>query len=104
MPYEKLEKDGHVAILYSPGYGAGWYSWNSEHIGLIFDREIAEAVLDGNKKLAIETAERKYPGGYWGGGQDLKVEWLPKGTRFEINEYDGSESVRVLSPCDGLIA
>ena len=26
----KIEKDGNVAVLYSPGYGAGWSTWNDD--------------------------------------------------------------------------
>lgn len=95
---QKLERDGMVAVIYSPGYGAGWSTWNTEHAEtLCFDAEIAQAVLDGNLELAIEIAERKCPGIYAGGGMDLRVEWLPKNTRFEISEYDGSEGVRILN-------
>jgi hypothetical protein len=25
--------------------------------------------------------------------KDLKVEWIPEGTLFKVNEYDGSESI-----------
>ena len=25
---EKVIRDGKVAVLYSPGYGAGWFSWH----------------------------------------------------------------------------
>jgi hypothetical protein len=101
---EKVEKDGLVAVLYSPGYGAGWHSWNSEHEGLLFDREIVEAVLAGDVKRAVSIAEAKYPGIYTGGGDDLTIEWVPKGSRFEIHEYDGSESVRIFGPQDGHVA
>lgn len=49
---EKLEKDGKVAILYSPGFGAGWSTWNSEWADqLVFDKEIAEAILNDNRKI-----------------------------------------------------
>lgn len=99
--FEKLEQAGNVAVLYSPGYGAGWYSWNSGHEGLLFDKEIVEAVLAKDLAAACAIAERKYPGGYWGGVHDLEVYWVPKGTRFEIEEYDGNESVRILTPDDG---
>lgn len=101
---EKLERDGNVAVLYSPGFGAGWYSWNSEREGLLFDREIVEAVLAGDNKRAAQIAERKYPNIYAGGADGLTVEWVPKGSRFEIAEYDGSESVRVFGPDEGHIA
>lgn len=94
MKYEKYIQNGKVAVLYSPGYGAGWYSWNTEYEGLVFDKEIVEAVLADNKILAFEIAEKKYPEAYLGGIDDLEVGWLDEGTLFEIREYDGSESIR----------
>lgn len=104
MSFEKVERAGNVAVLYSPGYGAGWYSWNSEQEGLLFDKEIVEAVLAKDNDKAVAIAERKYPGTYVGGGDNLEVYWVPKGQRFEIHEYDGNESVRVFAPDDGHVA
>ena len=104
MAYEKLVKDGMVAVLYSPGFGAGWYSWNTEHEGLIFDKELVNLVVAGKTGAAVTLAKRKYPEIYDGGGGNLKVHWVPQGSRFEINEYDGSESVRVFGPNDGIVA
>lgn len=93
----KLERDGKVAVLYSPGFGAGWSTWNSEHAEvLLFDPEIVQAVLDGDRAKAGEIAEQKCPGVYIGGNHDLQVEWLNKGDQFEVEEYDGSESVHVI--------
>lgn len=103
--YEKYyDKDGNVAVLYSPGYGAGWYSWNTEHEGLLFDKEIVEAVLKGDLDRACGIAERDYDGVYTGGYGDLTVEFLKPGTRFVIREYDGSERVETLSDIDFCIA
>ena len=96
VKFEKLERDGKVAVLYSPGYGAGWYTWNSEHEGLIFDKEIVEAVLADDRTKAAEIAKRKYGDPYTGGADDLRVEWLDKGDQFEIDEYDGSESIHII--------
>ena len=93
--FEKLERDGMIAVLVSPGFGAGWYSWNPDYQGLLFDKEIVEAVLAKDRAKAIAIAERKYPGCYTGGGEDLVVNWVAKGTKFEIHEYDGSESLRI---------
>lgn len=104
MNYEKYIKDGKVAVLYSPGYGAGWYTWNSEHKGLVFDKEIVQAVLDEKPELAAEIAERKYKGCYVGGAEDLVVEWLEPGTVFEIDEYDGSESLHIIGGREYLCA
>jgi hypothetical protein len=90
---EKVIRDGKVAILYSPGFGAGWSTWNTEYPAMIFDPEIVEAVEGGNTEKAAEIAERKYPECYTGGAGDLTISWLPVGTGFYIKEYDGSESV-----------
>jgi hypothetical protein len=105
MAYEKMYRDNEVAVLYSRGFGAGWYTWNTDHEGLVFDRELVELVLAGKNNEAAALAEKKYgPDIYVGGADGLTVTWLPKGTRFEINEYDGRESVRVLGPDDGFTA
>ena len=102
--FTNLERDGKIAVLYSRGFGAGWYSWNRKHRGLLFDSEIASLVLADKVSDAVALAEKKYPGIYAGGGSALAVEWVPKGSRFEIDEYDGSETVRVFGPDDGHVA
>lgn len=104
--FEKYEKDGQVAVIYSPGFGSGWYSWNSNHEGLLFDKELVELILERKFGEAGELAKQKYsPDMYIGSNvHDLCIEWVDKGTRFEIHEYDGSESVRILAPDDGHVA
>ena len=94
---DKLVKDGMVAVLYSPGYGAGWYTWAGEKgEEMLFDPVLAQAILNGKSKSEIEElAESRYPDEYCGGAEDLQVAWLPEGTLFHIDEYDGSESVRL---------
>jgi hypothetical protein len=109
---EKVVRDGKVAVLVSPGYGAGWYSWNNEFERCLFEPEIVALVESWEKvgrgkgeETVSEIAKRLYGGGFYaGGGGQLEIEWLPQGTRFEIHEYDGSETLRVLSPDDGVIA
>ena len=90
--------DGKVAILYSPGYGAGWSTWARENEeAMVFDSRIVKHVLAEDFEKAGEVAEKLYPDNYVGGAKQLKVMWLPVGTQFEITEYDGSESVEILS-------
>lgn len=48
-------------MLYSRGFGAGWYTWHPQHRGLVFDREIVEA--------AAEIARRKYGEDVYTGGR-----------------------------------
>lgn len=101
---EKVIKDGKVAILYSPGFGAGWYTWNSGESALVFDSIIVNAIMDGDKAKALARAEEICPDGYFGGLDDLKVGWVPIGEAFEITEYDGSESVKIIGEQSYLIA
>ena len=39
-----------------------------------------------------------------GGGDDLEVEWVPKGERFMVDEHEGNEAVTILGPDFGHVA
>jgi hypothetical protein len=41
---KKLIRDGKVAVLYSPGFGAGWSTWNQELPELVFNPVIVDFV------------------------------------------------------------
>lgn len=93
----RLKDDGtrEVAILVSHGFGAGWVSWiyNDD---VLFDENIVDFVL--NDKIYSEEfnkyMEDTYPEAYIGGKDGLEVYWLDEGTEFQIEEYDGAESLR----------
>lgn len=92
---EKLRNEqGEIAVLYSPQYGAGWFSWNEGVPDCLFDGDVARAVQAGDVAKAQEIAEAKWPDGYWGGARDLKIEWMRPGQVFRIDEYDGRESIQ----------
>ena len=100
----KLIKDGKVAVLYSPGYGAGWYTWGDEP-EMIFDMTIASMVLNGNTADEIKAvAQLKWPDAFLGGADDLTVMWIDQGSLFRITEYDGDETVEVRDKLDWMIA
>ena len=93
---EKVIRDGMVAVLYSPGHGAGWYSWAITQDGVeavLFDPEVV-AWVEGGKVGPVPDMEAKYgfEHFYDGGADDLMIEWIPVGTKFRIREYDGYES------------
>lgn len=97
-----IRENGDVAVLISSGYGAGWSTWGSDDLAeaKIFDKELVEAVLDyptdphGSLARRKEIADRKFPGEYQGGLEDIKkVAWVKPGTKFWIDEYDGAESI-----------
>jgi hypothetical protein len=95
MVMNKLIDNGKVAVLYSPGFGAGWSTWNQELPELVFEPAIVKFV-ETDQWAEMETyVSLKYPGIYKGGMKDLAVAWLPVGTEFQINEYDGAESIEI---------
>ena len=104
MKTEKLVEDGKVAVVISPGFGAGWYTWNREYPEIVFDPSIVKLVEKGKFDELTTYMTLKYPDMYLGGLDDLEVKWLPIGTKFRINEYDGSESVELLGDIDWLEA
>lgn len=96
----KVIRDGNVAVLYSPGYGAGWSTWAHGNFGnwAVFAPEVVEWVEQGKPggTERLEEIVKSIHGDtyvYCGGGMDLEIEWIPVGTKFKIDEYDGSESV-----------
>lgn len=89
---DKLIRDGKVAVIISPGYGAGWSTWvggNSE--AAVFCPEIAEAIESRGDVIAV--AERLFPDEYTNGLANAVVIWLDEGTPFMVKEYDGYESL-----------
>jgi hypothetical protein len=94
----RLIRDGKVAVIYSPGFGAGWSTWNTEYSEygqeLIFDPGLADLILNGKSQDQIEAyVALKWTGVYTGGLEQARVEWVVQGTEFKITEYDGSESL-----------
>jgi len=101
---KKLIRDGKVAVLVSPGFGAGWYTWNNCHPECLYDPDIAEIVLGGINGDAIrkirKIAKIKYGKNFYtGGASQLEVEWIPIGSRFLLDEYDGSETLTREEDC-----
>lgn len=103
---EKLiNKNGEVAVLYSPGYGAGWVTWNVGYPQMVFEREMVEAVLESERlclgdeekiEKLLPVAERLFPGACLGGINRLSVDWVRQGSVFKISEFDGFESIEYL--------
>lgn len=104
---EKYERDGNVAILISIGYGAGWSTWGPwVNRSLAYDKRIVEAFISGiSKEDMSEFLETLgYHDVYMGGFDNLEIEWVPKGTLFRIEEYDGHESIEVFDEKSYIVA
>jgi len=88
----KLIRDGKVAVLVSPGFGAGWYTWHRNE-ELLYDPSIVEWIEQGDLDKINTYLELKYPNDTSLGLSDLEVNWVPIGDKFRIDEYDGAESL-----------
>jgi hypothetical protein len=107
MMVRKVIRDGKVAVLYSPGFGAGWSTWSSisghgtelmfdpSVVTLVEDRDNGKITTDQLVELVNTYCEITYGKNevYCGGVDNLEIVWIPEGTQFKINEYDGSESI-----------
>lgn len=106
MTVPKMKKDGKVAVLVAPGYGAGWTTWNHGPDNLtetaLFHRELVQLVLDGRQAEVTEELVLRLAGladGYFydNARHDLVVEWVDEGDRFRLTEYDGHEDLELLN-------
>jgi len=109
-----------VAVLISGGFGAGWYSWNTnisdcltnpKLVELVLEKEMLEDELgklnwslrdksDVKRKLNLsiknieDFSNTLYGKNFYSGGAvGLYVEWVEEGSSFRIKEYDGNESI-----------
>lgn len=86
---EKIVRDGMVAVAVSGGFGAGWSTWNDVDPR---DARFNQLFLDGKVDEVIRICVLEDLG-YAGGAHDVEIRWVPEGTKFRIDEYDGSESL-----------
>ena len=105
---DKPPFDDEIAVLISGGYGAGWSTGGLPEEA-IFDPGLVHLVekLEEFQKLDVSSSKieelndqilsyctLKWGDEYaFGGIDDLEIRWIPVGTKFSINEYDGSESI-----------
>lgn len=95
---EKVIRDGKVAVLISPGFGAGWYTWNNDK-QLLFHPKLVEMVEAGKQSEIDEEwccKNISIPDVYCGGASDLVVRWIDEGAAFTVEDYDGNESLRLI--------
>jgi hypothetical protein len=100
---EKVIKNGKVAVLVSHGYGGGFYTWGAP-VEAIFDPTLVDLIENDKIQDAIDYVKKTYPDAYEGGVGTLDIEWIPEGSKFIINEYDGSESLQLMDDTNWLTA
>ena len=92
---------GKVAVLYSPGFGAGWSTWNDSVFSQFYcqDKTLVEMALNGTDEIAVKDYIQSVTGEDYVCtlGWPAEVEFLEVGAQYRIEEYDGSESVCINS-------
>lgn len=98
--YKDIDGVIHVAVLYSPGYGAGWSTWNNVKYKqyLLFEPIVVSLIEEGKLNQVKRYIEDKYGEDvYTSGVEDLTIRWLPEGTLFTIREHDGNETLNTIN-------
>lgn len=113
---DKVIKDGMVAVLVSPNFGSGWSTYASGVSAeeMMYCPEIVEFILthaNEREGLTLEQykelkkiARKLFPEQWLLGLGGIMVEWIPVGTKFYIDEYDGSETLVKLDTVKYFIA
>lgn len=110
---KKVIRNGKVGVLVSPGYGTGWSTWeggpgNALAGYMAMDQELIYAKETKKTAAEVEAMLKERVGAeqcpYVHGWEDTVIAWVPVGTRFIIQEYDGSESLYILGEEDSFIA
>lgn len=93
-----------MKVLISPGYGAGWSTWNGKELAT--DKRIIEAFESGmnEDEMSEYLKELGYENVFMGGYSNCEIAIVPKGSRFIIEEYDGYESILILGENNTLYA
>lgn len=97
-----------MKVLISPGYGAGWSTWNNP--ALATDSHVIDAFEKGVSKEEMKEfcihlgLADEFGDVYMGGFDDLIVVDVPAGELFQIQEYDGYESIEIFDSSDWIVA
>lgn len=98
----KLYNHKHeVAVVYSPDYGGGWSTWRdvdpTDARVAVLTMTGAEATLGfmqyGEPETILFKDRKFYPYLPSETHDELDIVWLPAGTLYKVEEYDGAESV-----------
>lgn len=106
---ERFYRDNKLAVIISPRYGSGWYTWLLEpkllthpllvkriEQGLPITIKWLEETLQIDLGGLLDDEDLKYT--------VLKIEWVPKGCSFKVKEYDGLESIKFFNPKEYILA
>jgi hypothetical protein len=64
----------------------------------MFDPQLVDMIERGAAAEEVqnyceEHYQNEHGTAYWGGVDDLVIKWIPEGSIFRIDEYDGAETI-----------
>lgn len=100
--YNKYTDGDLVAVIVHETWGTGWYTTHGQE-DMLFNPELAQALEAQDYELAGEIILEELRVPFWYGkpslvqakdyAKELAIEWVPRGEKFLIHEYDGMETV-----------
>ena len=99
------------AVLISSGYGSGWSTYNSTYPEIAYDKEVIAWYSTLTPKYIEQVSIRDtvankftqkffnslgYKDIYFGGLKPNMIKWIPVGSIWRVDEYDGFETVEFL--------
>lgn len=108
MGVKTLVENGKMAVAVSPGYGAGWSTWNEKE--LAYDKRVIELIMMYQAKDITEDEFKErleglgYHNTYCGGLDQICIRWVPLGMLFRIDVYDGSEAIETVEDMRLIVA
>lgn len=106
MSDKYINEEGLVGVIISPGFGAGFHSWN-DIPGLCFDKDIIQMIIEDKsiQELADFVKAKYEHTGYVStlGLAQAEVHWVKPGAQFFIDEYDGFESITPIENNEDLL-
>lgn len=99
------------AVLISSGYGSGWSTCNSAYPEIAYDKEVIAWYFALTPKYIEQVSIRDteankfaqrlfkslgYKDIYFGGLKPNMIKWIPVGSIWRVDEYDGFETIEFL--------
>lgn len=79
-----------IEVLYSPGFGGGFYTSGAPEEA-IFDKKLINLIKEKKYTDAYDYVKETYSSVSPDSIYDLRIKKMEPGTKFIIDEYDGSE-------------
>lgn len=105
---ERLYRNDKLAVVISPDYGVGWYTWLRDP--LLLTHPLLVKRVEQNAPITSKWLEETLHIDMRGYDDDLiedrelKIKWVPKGCSFKGNEYDGAETIEFFNPKEYILA